>query len=272
MVAPPDIGHVAQVDQGPGTGPLPPDEQVAELLFRCEFTRGIDGQVFPAHTHVPRIRGQVFCSQGAVNVLLGDAQLGHLFPAHLHVNHFFLDPVEDDFFHVLGEEQLPLEKLGILVQFLVRVTVPRDGQVDAVHVAEVVVDDGRPRPRRQLALVVVDLAPEFIPYLGQAELVVPVLDMDLDLGIAPRGPRLDPLQLPQLLDGLFKDVGDLLFHLGGGGARIGGCHHGLLDGELGVFEPREVVEGHAPHHDQQDGQHPGDDALAQAQFRDIHRL
>ncbi len=270
LIAPFDVSHVPQEDQRAALGRAPPDQQVAELLFRCEFTGGIDRDELPAQGQIARRGHQVLGGKGLVNVLLGYAEVGHFFPAHLHVDGLGLDAIEHDALDALGMQQFPLEKLGVFVKLLVGVPFAGDGREDAVDIAEIVVDDRRSGPRRQAALGVTDLASQLVPHLGEHAAVVTALDDHLDLGEAARGTRFHIVELAHGLDRFLYNVGHLLFHLRGRRAGVGGEDHGLFDGEIGVFQLGQVGKRYPSDHHHQDGQHPGDHAFADAKLGDVH--
>ena len=83
-----------------------------------------------------------------------------------------------DFLHVRHEQQLAAEQLGRLVELRVGEIRPGERKENPEDVTEVIDDKRRPRPRRQMALGVGNLAAEFVPDLRQRMTVVLVLDRD----------------------------------------------------------------------------------------------
>ena len=73
--------------------------------------------------------------------------------------------------------------------------------------------------------------------------VIAVLDPHRDEGLPAGRFRIDVIDLAQLLAGYLDRVGDFLRHFGRAGAGVGRDDEGLLDGELGVFQPAEVAVG-----------------------------
>ena len=65
-------------------------------------------------------------------------------------------------------------------------------------------------------------------------------------------------------------VGNLAFDFPGGGARVPGIDLGVLDGELGVFQPADVLQGSQAAGHEQDYKQPGGDLVGDRIFRDIH--
>src|SRR5262249_36695782 len=91
---------------------------------------------------------------------------------------------------------------------------------------------------------VVNLPAEFVPHLGNALPVVPVLDDGLDNRSAARGFGLDPLQLAELLAGSLDRVGDLQRNFFAARSRIRSDDERFLDREFWVFEPTEFSVSH----------------------------
>ncbi len=69
-----------------------------------------------------------------------DSQGGEARPGDLDVDGLALHPLEGHLRDVLDEEEFAAEQLGMFVELPLLVAVPVDGQVDAVDVPEVVVD------------------------------------------------------------------------------------------------------------------------------------
>src|SRR5262249_12752122 len=154
-------------------------------------------------------------------------------------------------------EQFATQELDVAAQLRERVAVAGDGQEDAEHVAEVI-DHHRPAAHRgrQARLHVGDLAPELVPDLGDAILVVALLDVDGDHRPAARRLRLDVVELAQLLAGVLDRVGDLPGHLLCAGAWVRRDDQGLLNRELRVLEPADLPVGHDA---AQDGEEHGNE-------------
>ena len=87
---------------------------------------------------------------------------------------------KDDFFHVHNGQQLPLEQFGHFFQFGVGIAVAREGKINPVDIAEIIVDNRWTGPRRQVFLDIVNLAAHLIPHLGQGRLVETILNGNLD--------------------------------------------------------------------------------------------
>ena len=207
-----------------------------------------------------------------VDILGRYTQGGHLVALHHHIDGFLALTVQGNALDVLGLEQLALQHLGVVVQLPGTVALPSDRVIHPVDVAEVVVDQRIAGPRREISLVITYLATQFVPDLGQGEFVVFVHHVGLDPGEPPRGIGFDPLELPHLLDRLFDHIRDLLFHLLGSGPGIGSEDDSLLDGKLGIFETAEGLIRFPADHHREYHHHPGDQALANAPFRQIHPL
>ncbi len=176
------------------------------------------------------------------------------------------DTPEDDALHVIRLEQITPQELGGLIEL--RVGVPRtsEHQVDAVDIAEIVIDGRRPGAWRKAALVVVDLSSQLVPHLRQSVLVVLVLDGDLHAGHTAGGGRLDPKELAELLDGALDDVGDFLFDFDYRGTGIGRGDDGVLDRELRVFQSGEALKRKPAGDEKPEGERPGDNALFDGKF------
>jgi len=144
-VATPDIGHIPQIDE---PAALAADQQIPEIFFRFEYTRGVEGHVFRTNGHAPGVRRQIFGTESVKNLGAGDAQGRHLGPGHLHVDGLGLFTEKYDLFHVDHGEQFPFEYLGHFFNFGHGETVTGNGEIDAVHIAEIVVDNGRAGPGR----------------------------------------------------------------------------------------------------------------------------
>src|SRR5262249_39790556 len=146
-----------------------------------------------------------------------------------------------------------------------------DRQENAEHVAEVV-DHHRPAAYRgrQLRLDVGDLAAEFVPDLGDAVLVVAVLDGNDDHGPAARRLRLDALELAELLAGAFDRIAALPGDLLGAGPGVWRDEQGLLYRELRVLEPAHLRVGHGPADDGEEHGHENDAVVADGEFAGVH--
>ncbi len=83
----------------------------------------------------------VLHTQGSVDLIRRDSQLGHAGSGHLHEDGFLLGSPEGDLGHVLNQQELSLEHFPHIDQLSQRITFAVNGQEDAKHVTEVVVDD-----------------------------------------------------------------------------------------------------------------------------------
>ena len=165
LIAANDFRHIAQIDQtvrAPSSGA---DQEITEFLLGLELSGGVDREIVGAQADVPGAGRQVLGSEGVVDVLLCDAELRHLVATHLDVDDLGSDSVEVDTFYILGAEQLALEELRVLIDFVVIVALACDRHIDPVDVAKVVVDVGLAGAGWKLRLNVVDLATELIPHL-----------------------------------------------------------------------------------------------------------
>ena len=200
----------------------------------------------------------------------GDAELRHPVAVRLDVDHLRLDAEEVDLGHVLHQQQLTAQKLGDLVQLRLRVALPVQGEEHPVHVAEIVVDDGRACARRQAALRVSHLPPQLVPHLGQGRLVVAVLDGGRHDRQAAKRHRLDLVELLQLLDRDLDLVAHLFLDLDGRRAGIRRCDHRVLDREVGVFQAAHgPVRLHASD-DQECGENQRRGPVVEAELGDVH--
>ena len=263
-----DRGHVAQPDQplGAGLG----DDQVGHVVHGVESAGRIDGDVLGSQSHVAGGHGHVFLLKRAKDDPLRNPQLGHLLTRRLDIDDLRLHAVEGDPFDVLNQQQLALEQVGELLQLGVGVAVAGQGEVDAVDVAEIVVDQGGTGAGWKMPLGVTHLAAEFVPDLGQGVLVVLVLDVHGDGREASFRFGGHALELPELLGRLLDHVGDLFLDLLGGRAGIGGDHQGRLDAELGVLQPGEIHVGYDPPYRQQRRADQRDRLLAYGKLRNVH--
>src|SRR5690606_19739617 len=122
---------------------------------------------------------------------------------------FLLFAEQLDLLDVFHQQQFAAKKLYITAEFRVGKPFTRDRQKDAVHVAEVVDDQGTAANRgRQLRLHIVDLAAKFVPDLWDPVPVVAAADHDLDHRPSSRRFRFHTIDLSQGLTGPFDGVGD----------------------------------------------------------------
>ena len=91
-----------------------------------------------------------------------------------------------------------------------------------------------------MRLGVGDLAPQFVPDLGQGVAIVAVLDGGRHDASTALGARLHPLELPKLLHRPLEDVGYLVGDLLSRGPRIIGDNEGVFDGELWILKARKI--------------------------------
>ena len=94
-----------------------------------------------------------------------------------------------------------------------------------------------------------DFVPELIPNLRNRIAMIPVLDDGTHHRSAASGLRLDPLELAELLTGPFDGVGDLVCDLRRAGSWVRRNDERLLDGELGILKPPDILIGPYPPHD-----------------------
>ena len=247
------------------------DQQSAKILDINDLTRRVEGNTLDPGHRPPRRRDQVLLRKNAVDLVGRDAELGHRLLLHLDVDRFLNVGQDRNPFDVLHPQDLDLQHLGDLVELRELVAVAGQNDVHAVDIAEIVVDDRRSGSWRKLPLVVVDLAPQLVPDLGQTVLIVLVLDRDLHVRQTAGGPRLDPLDLAELLGSRLNLVGYLLLDLLGGSTGVWRQDDGIFDRELGVFEARELLEGHVADDQKGDGHDPGHDGVTNRVFGDVHR-
>ena len=193
-------------------------------------------------------------AQGRKNCLWADAQLGHAVAGEFNVDDLLLVPEDLDFLHVRYQEQFASEQLRRLVELRVGEIRPGEREENPENVTEVIEHQGRPRARWQTALGVGDLATEFIPHLRQRMPVVLVPDRDGHRAASALGAGNHAIELLELLGRKFDDVADLLLHFLRGGAGIGSNDESVFDGELRVFQSRQMEVGPDPQHDHEDSE------------------
>ncbi len=247
------------------------DQQPLEILDLVEQAGRLDGEMLLSHLRETRVDDQVLVAQRGDDLLDGHAELRHAVPVGLDVHRLPALAPELDLGDVLHQQQFAAQELRHLPQLGGRVLRAVHGNEDPPHVAEIVVHHGRTGAGRQLRLDVVHLSPQLVPHLRQRELVVLVLDAHRHRGQAPVGLGLDLLELTEPLHRPLDEVADLLLHLLGRGAGIGREDQRLLDGELGVLEPRQAVEGDGTPQQQHHGEDQRGGAVAQRPGGGIHR-
>ena len=139
-----------------------------------------------------------------------------------------------------------LQFTGLIFQLVHGNVIAIDGEQHAIHLGELVLHYADLGLHRQLQLDVLDLAAQQVPLLGQLVGAVFLLQIDEDHRTAGTGEGSEFPQRPHLLDlGLYL-VGDQLFDLLGGGARVEGDDDGALHREGGVFQLAQIEIGVDP--------------------------
>ena len=239
LVATMHLGHIAQAHQAFCAA----YEQVLYLLDICKFPGGFEAHILPVNLDLACGAHHVLCLDRLIYLHRRNAQGGHPCTLHLHIHHFLPHAPQVDARHIPAQQELGFQDVRVVLEFGVGVALAAQGKKHAVHVTEVVLDDGGPGPRRQQPLCVVDLAPQFVPDLRQFLGCKGILDVHIDVGhpVPGRGP--DLLDLSHGLDGFLDDIRHLLLDLEGRCAGIGGHQQGGLDGEGGIFELAKLQIG-----------------------------
>ena len=146
--------------------------------------------------------------------------------------------------HIGHGQQLVFETFGLLLKFAIGVHGATQAIKHAEYIAKIIVNHRRTCTSWKLTLRIAHLAPELIPQLLHGIGTDFLLDVDGYLGEACTVLSLEVIELAQRLDGLLEHVRHLLLHFERGCTRIGGGHHGLLDGKRGIFELTHADVGH----------------------------
>ena len=235
-------GNVAQAELA--SGRVRPDEHLEHVLGGREGAGRVDGDVTVADADAPAVGRNVLFAQLGVDFFLVETELGEAAAGDLEKDHLLLSGEENDALDHGHAEQFAAQEVRVAAQFGRRVALAGQREENPEDVAEVVDDDRLAAGgRRQLALHVRDFAPQFVPDLRDAMFVIAVFDPHRDEGLTAGRFRIDVIDLTQLLAGDLDRVGDFLGDFGRAGAGVGRDDEGLLDGELGVFEPAEVAVG-----------------------------
>ena len=152
--------------------------------------------------------------------------------------------IELDAGHIGHGQQLVFEAFGLLLKFAIGVHGATQAIKHAEHIAKIIVDHRRTCTSWKLTLRITHLAPKFVPQLLHGIGANFLLDVDGYLGEACTVLSLEVIELAQRLDGLLEHVRHLLLHFERRCARISSGHHGLFDGERGIFELTHADVGH----------------------------
>ena len=234
------------------------DQQIADVLGLLEPAGWRDAYALVAHLQIPGIHHGVLQLQRVVYVARIEAPLGELLFGDVDIDHFVLHAPQLHARHTVHQTQVFLQEVRIILQLGIGIPVTGHCQHVAIDKTEVIGNVGFAGTRWQQRRRVTELLANLVPDLRQA--VFPVLVLDLDLDIRHPGPGVGQriLQLRDLPQRLLEPVGDLQFHLLGGGARVLGDDDALLDREDRVFQ---LAERHQPDHsanEENPGHHPGD--------------
>ena len=96
-----------------------------------------------------------------------------------------------------------------------------------------------------------DFVSELIPDLRDRIAIILVLDDSTNHRPAASGLRFNALELAELLAGAFDGVGDLVGDLRRAGSGVRRDDERLLNGELGILEPADILIGPYPPYDNQ---------------------
>ena len=158
-VAAADGGDVAEAEEAVVDAQV----EVAQALLRRELPRHPDADAFRAGLDDAGGRDRVLGLERLHDVLLADAEGGHLARRELQEDHLVLGADQVDLADIRHRENLGPHVLDIVAQLPLRQPV-RGERVDvAVHVAEVVVEDGTHDALGQLPFDVVDHVPDSSP-------------------------------------------------------------------------------------------------------------
>ena len=79
---------------------------------------------------------------------MGNPERGKFGAVEFNINHLFLNTPEIDFGDIGNPEQFFFKQVGIVFQFICRVAVTGQRQIDAVNIAEIIAHLGIPCSRR----------------------------------------------------------------------------------------------------------------------------
>ena len=271
-IAAPDRRDVLQADRGAARAPRPRlhDQQLAQFLHRLQLARRRQPDELVADLDGPGVGRVVLAGDGVLDLLGRNARGGQARPGNLEIDDFGLVADHLDLGDVLAQQQFAAQDLGVGLQVRVGIAVAVDAVEHAEHVAVVVDDLRRVAAGRQAGLHVAHLAAQFVPDLRQVVLAVLVFHLDHDDGAARIGRARHLLHLPHLLDGDLDGVGHLFHHFLRGRAGIAGDDLGVLDGELGIFEPPDLGIGPRSAQQQRRREDVGENLLLDAELGDAH--
>ena len=193
-------------------------------------------------------------------------------PGDIHVGHLLLNAVDDDLADAWHQHELLAQGVCGIEQVSPGIAVARHSDVDTVHIAEIIENDGVHGSGRQIGCGISHPSPELIEDVGKVLGPEFILEVDEDVRQSRPGNRhLDPFHLGQALDRVLQYIGHLVLHLRSRGAGIGGEDLGRLDSERRIFQLPHAVEGQQPAAHQHHHQQPGVDGVFDGVFADIHQ-